>query len=308
MKYCKKCGKELDNGATFCPLCGTQVDEKKNQSNDSDNKKIIIILAAVLTAIAIICATVIVIFVTKSNREPVATTQITESTTTPEQNVNEKKRLNSLYRRYGDAVAKAEEKGVKVKKEKKVAKAYLERFDTAIKNNDVSKLEEYGDDAEKAVSKLESATNKTKKIKKKKKVKSYYIPPSDYTTCYLAPVGRITKDMSFTYAERTFGNHITSQNDLYGICIIARNEIYALHGCHFDNPDLQRYFEHQTWYKDEGRSSQDSSYLTKEELHNANVLLKEQKKYKNCSKYKKGNSYDFDWEDYLDIATRCCNY
>ena len=43
--YCKKCGKEIEEGAKFCTYCGNQIEEK--DSNDTYNKKIRWLLFAV---------------------------------------------------------------------------------------------------------------------------------------------------------------------------------------------------------------------------------------------------------------------
>ena len=215
MKYCKKCGRELDDRATFCPSCGTQVSKRTNQGGGNDNKKIIIILAAVLAAIVIICATVIVIFATKNSSKEEVTTQVTTAaTTTANPNISDKNRLNSLYERYGDANVKAEKKGVNVKKEKKVAKASLERYKTAIENNDTSVLGEYGQAAEKAVSKLESATNKTKKIKKKNRIRANSIPESEKTDYSLRPTHALSLEMNYMHNTDATLKLIRSKNIL----------------------------------------------------------------------------------------------
>ena len=306
MKYCRKCGKELDDKTSFCPSCGTQISENSNLNENNDNKKIIIILGAVLAAIVIICATIIVIFATKDNNKEKTTTQVT-TVATSNPNINDKNRLNSLYERYGDANVKAEKKGVNVKKEKKVAKASLERYKIAIDNNDTSVLGEYAKAAEKDVSKLESATNKMKKNKKKNKAKANRIPASEMTNYKLAPNYRLTKDMDYPYVEYAFGSTLMSDEEYYCACIIAKNEIYAQNGCHLSTPQLQEYFEHQSWYIDEGKAPKDK-YLSSEELHNAQVLNKEKTKYKYLDKYKTGRAKDFDYDDYMAVGAKCSYY
>lgn len=60
---------------------------------------------------------------------------------------------------------------------------------------------------------------------------------SDYNDYYILP-----------YSDTSY----VSDNDLYGLSKIelkrARNEIYARHGRRFDNQELQKYFDSQSWY------------------------------------------------------------
>ena len=49
--YCKKCGKEIEEGAKFCTYCGNKIEEK--DSNDTYNKKIRWILFAIFLVLGI---------------------------------------------------------------------------------------------------------------------------------------------------------------------------------------------------------------------------------------------------------------
>ncbi len=35
MKYCRKCGKELNPDSQYCPSCGASVNEKQSEQRDS---------------------------------------------------------------------------------------------------------------------------------------------------------------------------------------------------------------------------------------------------------------------------------
>ncbi len=62
MGYCKFCGKELDNGATFCPHCmQKQVEEQKVIIvGNSDKKKYFLIFGVVLAMVSLAAASIVI--------------------------------------------------------------------------------------------------------------------------------------------------------------------------------------------------------------------------------------------------------
>ena len=57
---------------------------------------------------------------------------------------------------------------------------------------------------------------------------------------------------------------------------MIRNEIYARHGCNFNNIDIRSYFESQSWYHPVdglNASNFDSSILNDYELANIDTIL-----------------------------------
>lgn len=64
-------------------------------------------------------------------------------------------------------------------------------------------------------------------------------------------------------------------------CRIARNEIYARHGRRFSDPELQEYFDKQTWYQGtQDPDSFDESVLSPIEKKNAKFILNYENKLK----------------------------
>jgi len=52
--YCGSCGKEIENGSTFCPECGAKVDAVQNTKPKIDNKKIKKLMRLVVPLLAIV--------------------------------------------------------------------------------------------------------------------------------------------------------------------------------------------------------------------------------------------------------------
>ncbi len=52
--YCGNCGKEIENGSTFCPECGAKVDAVQNTKPKFDNKKIKKLMRLVVPVLAIV--------------------------------------------------------------------------------------------------------------------------------------------------------------------------------------------------------------------------------------------------------------
>lgn len=68
--FCKKCGKELEDDALFCPGCGTKTDKKAEEAADPPKKKTPFILAGILTAILIAGCGGIFLFLNKGEDKP----------------------------------------------------------------------------------------------------------------------------------------------------------------------------------------------------------------------------------------------
>lgn len=68
-----------------------------------------------------------------------------------------------------------------------------------------------------------------------------------------------------------------SEEELYTfdayMCKIARNELYARHGRLFDNPDLQDYFNHRSWYYGYLDASDFNEALAFNKYEKANIKL-----------------------------------
>lgn len=52
--YCGNCGKEIENGSTFCPECGAKVDAVQNRKPKIDNQKIKKLMRLVVPVLAIV--------------------------------------------------------------------------------------------------------------------------------------------------------------------------------------------------------------------------------------------------------------
>ena len=57
MKYCRKCGKELDDNAVVCPHCGVLVDENALKTKDTSNTIAVVgfILSFLIALAGLIC-------------------------------------------------------------------------------------------------------------------------------------------------------------------------------------------------------------------------------------------------------------
>ncbi len=315
MKYCSKCGKQLEDYVKFCNNCGAPVQTQNTppvQNNyssgggekDGNGKKTIILLAVALAVVVVVCAVVLIVFVMKNNSEDtVELTTANDVTTTQAPDLSaDNARYNSLLQRYNKAKLKAAKKGVKVKKQKNAAKEALDQYKSAIDNNDTTLLSQYADDAEKYVSKLESAANKQKKPKtgtasaSSQKVRSQYnVPESEKTNYKVAPNSSV--------GEYYFDDILDDDVDRYAATTLAINEYYARHGCQFQTPALQKYFEHQKWYTNLGKSTA-AVALTGVEAHNAKRLQEDRQWYKKNMAGASGQASDFSYEDYMDIGRR----
>lgn len=52
--YCGNCGKEIENGSTFCPVCGAKVDAVQNTKPKIDNQKIKKLMRLLIPVLAIV--------------------------------------------------------------------------------------------------------------------------------------------------------------------------------------------------------------------------------------------------------------
>lgn len=314
MKYCSKCGKQLEDNAKFCDNCGTPASTPNNPSaqktyssgggeQDGNGKKTIILLAVALAVVVVICAVVLIVFAMKNNSEEtveVTTAAETVATTQAPNNSADNARYKSLLERFNKAKLKAAKRGVKVKKQKNAAKEALDQYRGVIDSNDTTLMSKYADDAEKYVSKLESAANKQKKVKKgtasapQQKVRSQYNVPESAKTNY-----RVAPDSAV--GEYYFDDILDDDVDRYAATTLAINEYYARHGCQFQTAALQKYFEHQKWYTNLGKSTA-SVALTGREASNAKRLQKDREWYKKNMAGASGQATDFSYEDYMDIG------
>ncbi len=321
MKYCRKCGKELADNVRFCTNCGYKFEEPQvpstnvggngyNQpqapmNNDNgSNKKTIAIMATVLGVVVVVCAVVLIVFMMKSNNnDNSVTTRQEESTiemlTTASSNDADEGRFESLKKRFNAAKLKAASKGIKVKKEKNAAMEALDQYEGAIDDNDTSVLSEYGDEAEKYVSKLESAANKSKKKKHKKSGTIHVIrdsvPESDKVSYRVAPTEYV--------GEYYFDDYLDDDEDRYAATSLAINEYFARKGCCFKTPALQKYFNHQSWYTNEGRDTSTVSFSGTEK-HNVSRLYKDRKWYKENLWGASGEAKDFSYSEFMDVARK----
>lgn len=297
MKYCSKCGKELADNAVFCPNCGNSMNQTSGQ-NGNDNKKMVVLLATILAVVVVICAVVLVIFVVKNtqNKNDTTTqeTAVTITTTASMHDIEEE-RYRSLKQRFNEAKLKAANNGTNVKKEKNAAQEALDQYEDAIEHNDTALMTQYGDEAERYVSKLESATNKSKKVKhKNNKVETQYnVPEYEKVDFHVAPKGYI--DAYY------FDNLLDDDVDRYAATSLAINEYFAKKGCRFKTKALQEYFEHQRWYVNKGMST-DSVKLIGEEKHNVSRLQKDRNWYKKHLYGASGNAKDFTFGEYMAVA------
>ena len=326
MKYCTKCGKALDDSVKFCTNCGepAPISEPTPQpqpqstppptnhqvnrpveptptsggSGDGNGKKTVIILAVALACVVVICAVVLVAFAMKSDKpeETVAVTENVEATVP--NNEADLGRYKSLTERFNDAKLKAAKRGVSVKKQKNAAKEALDQYKTAIDENDSQLMGQYGDEAEKYVSKLEKAANKAKKKKTidtpAPKVQSQNnVPESEKTNYRVAPTSSV--------GEYYFDDILDDDVDRYAATTLAINEYYARHGCKFVTPALQKYFNHQKWYTNQGKSTSSVS-LSGVEAKNAARLQKDRQWYKKNMAGASGQASDFSYSDYVRVA------
>ena len=84
MKYCSKCGSEIDENATFCPNCGNPVSNENNTSVKNDSAaiktatKVFMVIGCVLSALYFLiplCWTLpmtIVYFSKTNSRQPIS--------------------------------------------------------------------------------------------------------------------------------------------------------------------------------------------------------------------------------------------
>lgn len=334
MKYCTKCGKALDDNVKFCTNCGepmpTSAPQPAPQSTPQPNpqatqpvapppvdqqvskpvqpeplvdnsgnggKKTVIILAVALACVVVICAVVLVIFATRDSGYSSETEVTTAVETTLVSNVADVGRYRSLMKRFNDAKLKAAKRGVSVKKAKNAAKEALESYKEAIDDRDASLMSDYGDEAEKYVSKLEKAANKAKKkttVAQAPRVQSQYnVPESQKTNYRVAPTSSV--------GEYYFDDILDDDADRYAATTLAINEYYARHGCKFVTPALQEYFEHQKWYKNQGKSTSSVS-LSGTEAHNATRLQKDRQWYKKNMAGASGQASDFSYSDFVRVA------
>ena len=316
MKYCTKCGSALEDNVKFCANCGapavTNEPQPMNQqvngpvqptsnsggTGDGGGKRTVIILAVALACVVVICAVVLVAFAMRNSNteETVTVTENVEATVS--NNEADLGRYKSLMQRFNDAKLKAAKRGVSVKKQKNAAKEALDQYKTAIDENDMQLMGQYGNEAEKYVSKLEKAANKAEKKKVDSvpaKVQSRYnVPESEKTDYRVAPTSRV--------GAYYFDEILDDDVDRYAATTLAINEYYARHGCQFLTPALQEYFEHQRWYTNQGKSTSSVS-LTGVEAKNAARLQKDRKWYKKNMAGASGQATDFSYSDYMRVAS-----
>ena len=197
-----------------------------------------------------------------------------------------------MKQRFNTAKLKAANNGVKVNKEKNAAKEALDQYEEAINDNDTELMSQYGNEAEKYVSQLESATNKSKKTNKKTK-SSYNIPDSEKTNYVVDP--------SFRVDRFYFDNLVSLDRDRYGATVLAINEYYARKGCKFKTDSLQEYFEHQRWYENKGKDTTKVS-LSSLEKYNIKMFQEDREWYKQNLSGATANASDFSCQEFLEIA------
>lgn len=297
MKYCSKCGTEVSDDTRYCPKCGEMIQTTGNQGNgynNDGNKKLLIVLASVFAVVVVVCIAVVLIIVTRDNQHGSIDTAstIVANGSTASSYTTEESRYKSLKQRFNAAKLKAANNGVKVNKEKNAAKEALDQYEDAIDDNDASLMAQYGNEAEKYVSQLESATNKAKKTKKKSK-NEYNIPESEKTNYVVDP--------SFRVDRFYFDNLVSLDRDRYGATVLAINEYYARKGCKFKTDSLQEYFEHQRWYENKGKSTTNVS-LSSLEKHNIKMFQEDREWYKRNLSGATANASDFSCQEFLDIA------
>ena len=109
------------------------------------------------------------------------------------------------------------------------------------------------------------------------KSQPWYTPRNDYTDAELSPIEKanialITKREDALHQDLSL--KLLNRHDLAGLvpddARRLRNEIYARHGRHFQDPQLRRYFASFSWYKPS--SSFKESMLSETEKRNAELI------------------------------------
>ena len=101
------------------------------------------------------------------------------------------------------------------------------------------------------------------------------------------------------YFENEYG---LSQRDALIATILAINEYYAREGCKFKTPQLQRYFNKQKWYKNEGKVAEDK-YLSGTTYKNAQMFDSDRSYYKEALGVK-GLAENYSYDDFVRIAKK----
>ena len=221
--------------------------------------------------------------------------------------------LGQYKTRYNNAVSTAKNKKInsikKVKKAKKNAKSALEAYEIAVNANDLTNSATLKSSLETKLTKYESVVASTKAKKKvtsngnrvtrRKKVSSSVDLYSDFA---------IYDSDTFYYDESEdpfMSNTMVDDIDRYGLCIIARNEIYARYGAHFKTASLRKYFESTGWYEDNGIStSKVESMLTSTEKHNIQMILRWQNDYASALSGDSGKAEDFTKNEFIGMMDR----
>lgn len=272
MRFCTKCGKQLEEGLKFCTNCGEpvkpidnsqenpqasqqgrpqssqqmrpQMDSRGGRSGmppvmppqkDDSNKKMIVIMAAILAVVVITCIIIVALFLTKNN----------DNETANSNNVAQTEEVTETYE----------------------PDTYYEE----------TTYEEPETEAP------------TRIVKKKKRLSS----SNDYN---VAPTYSVSEDF---YFENEYG---LNQEDALIATILAINEYYARAGCKFKTPQLQRYFNNQKWYKNKGKVAEDK-YLSGTAYKNAQLFDSDRSYYKDELGVK-GLAENYSYKDFVRIAKK----
>ncbi len=224
---------------------------------------------------------------------------------------SEKELMNQYQKRYDNTVNTSKSKKInkksKIIKAKNKASIALASYKNAVNSENLSNVASLKNDLETKLSSYESIVNKTKAANKKTKI-SVSNSGGRVKNINKAPYYEFAISDSDVYTINTdpfYYDTALDDVDRYGLCIIARNEIYARYGAHFKTASLRAYFKSLSWYTDTGKSTaQVEGMLSSVEKENVRSILAWQNNYASYVIGDSGKARDFSAVEYKNMLLK----
>ena len=277
---------------------GTQLSQqvKIKKENTSNRKNIIIGFGLVALAVIAITVSIIVVFVSSNKKNSNSSSSASATAVVTSAPNQELENYKALKRRFNAAKLKAAENNLKVKADKKAAAEALDQYKEAIEDNDTAMITKYNSEAEKYISNIEAKTDKSKTVSQEKTNNTK--TKKGKTNYKIAPKQKIKKYY--------FDNLLDNDRERYVATCLAINEYYAMKGCNFKTPALQKYFNKQKWYKNQKKNATTLKLHGVEE-NNVDRLKKDREWYNKNMYGASGNATDFTLNELLNVAEKLTN-
>ena len=132
-----------------------------------------------------------------------------------------------------------------------------------------------------------------------KKIKGIDINNSSGVSYRIAPV---SEEDAECFGKAVYNGSLTDREALCAT-VLAECEYYAKKGCAFRTPSLQKYFNKQKWYRNNGYGLS-ATNLTKEENKNIQDINDWRSYYRENLKGVTGKASDYTTEDYFEVARK----